>query len=60
MTEHLNHNRNSFECADKDPESIPGSAANTDGALFYHVESTCNGLPCPPYDPQKEHTCCLY
>ena len=60
MTEYKTHNCNSFECVDKDPESIPGSAANTDGARFYHVESTCNGLPCPPYDPQKELTCAVY
>ena len=48
-----------YECVDKDPESIPGSSATTEGALFYHVEATCNGLPCPPYDPQKELTCAV-
>ena len=59
MTEANAHYRNSFECVDKNPESIPGSAAETLGALFLHVESTCNGLPCPPYDPQKELTCAV-
>ena len=59
MAAYKTHNRISFECVDKYPESIPGSTANTDGALFYHVESTCNGLPCPPYDPQKELTCAV-
>lgn len=59
MTEYYNHNRNSFECVDKDPDSIPGSAANINGALFYHVEATCNGIHCPPYDPQKELTCAV-
>ena len=59
MTERYNHYRNTMECVDKDPESIPGSAANINGALFYHVEATCNGLPCPPYDPQKELTCAV-
>ena len=59
MTEYKTHNRNSFECVDKDAESIPGSGANTNGALFYHVEATCNGLPCPPYDTQKELTCAV-
>ena len=59
MSERYSHYRNTFECVDKDPESIPGSAANTNGALFYHVEATCNGLPCPPYDPQKELTCAV-
>ena len=59
MTESIGHHRNSFECVDKDPESIPGSAAETLGALFLHVEATCNGLPCPPYNPQKELTCAV-
>ena len=59
MTEHYRHHRNGFECVDKDPESISGSAASTEGALFYHAEATCNGLPCPPYDPQKELTCAV-
>ena len=59
MTEHHIYHRNTFECVDKDAESIPGSAGNTDGALFYHVEATCSGLPCPPYDTQKELTCAV-
>ena len=59
MTERYTHYRNTIECVDKDPESIAGSAAGVNGALFYHVEATCNGLPCPPYDPQKELTCAV-
>ena len=51
------HYRTMFECVDKDPGSIPGSAPNTNGALFYHVEADCNGMPCPPYDPEKELNC---
>ena len=51
------HSRTMFECVDKDLDSIPGSAANTNGALFYHVEAHCNGMPCPPYDPEKELNC---
>ena len=57
MTEHKTHYRSMFECIDKDPEWVPGSAASTDPALFYHTEATCTELPCPPYDPQKELTC---
>ena len=53
------HYRTMFECVDKNPDSLPGSAANTDGTQFWHVEATCNGLPCPPYDPQKELTCAV-
>ena len=52
-----NHHRTMFECVDGDPEAVPGLAANTNGAVFYHTEASCNGIPCPPYDPQKELTC---
>ena len=52
------HRRTMFECVDRNPQSIPGSIADTNGALFYHVEAKCNvGIPCPPYDAQKEVTC---
>ena len=54
-----NHHRTMYECVDKDPDCIPGSAGSTDGALFYHTEAKCNGMPCPPYDPQKELTCAV-
>ncbi len=57
LTEHKNTHRSTFECVDKDPECVPGSVANTDPAVFYHTEATCDELPCPPYDPQKELTC---
>ena len=59
MTERNTHNRATFECVDKDPECIPGSAGNENGALFYHTEATCTGLPCPPYDSSKELTCAV-
>ena len=57
MSENIGHRRSTFQCVDKDQESIPGSHANTDGTLFYHAEAVCNGMPCPPYDPQKELNC---
>ena len=57
MSEHRGHHRSQFECVDHAQESIPGSRADTNGILFYHVEANCNGMPCPPYDPQKELTC---
>ena len=53
------HYRTSFECVDKDQESLPGSQANTNGAVFYHVEANCNGLPCPPYNNYKELNCAV-
>lgn len=49
--------RTMYVCMDKDAESIPGSSANTNGAVFYHTEANCNGMPCPPYDAQKELLC---
>ena len=58
-THFANHHRTMYECVDQSPDRIPGSAPNTDGAVFYHVEATCNGLPCGPYDPQKELTCAV-
>ena len=48
-----------YECVDKNPDSVPGSASSTDGAVFHHVEASCNGMLCPPYDPQKEFTCAV-
>ena len=57
ITNHYNHNRGMFECMDRNPESILGSAANLHGVELYHTEAGCNGLPCPPYDPQKELAC---
>ena len=58
MAELFSHKHNAvYVCVDKDPESIPGSGANTNGALFYHVQAQCNGLLCPPYDKEKELAC---
>ena len=53
------HHRSIFECVDVDPESIPGSYGNENGALFMHTETTCNGLPCPPYVEGREITCAV-
>ena len=57
--EHYNHHRSMFECVDFNPESVPGSSSNVNGALFYHTEAECSGLPCPPYDPAKELLCVI-
>ena len=51
--------RTTFECIDQNPEAVPGQSANTAGAMLHHVEAHCNGMPCPPYDPQKELTCVI-
>ncbi|XP_067932883.1 uncharacterized protein [Watersipora subatra] len=48
----------SYVCMDKEPESLTGSHANTDGALFYFVQGSCNRLGyCPPYIDGAELTC---
>ena len=59
MTENHTHGKGTYECVDKDAASVPGSHADINAALIYHVEANCNGLPCPPYDPQKELTCAV-
>ena len=59
MTEHKVHSRRVSACVDKYPETVPGGAANTEGALFYHTEAVCHGILCPPYDPEKELTCAV-
>lgn len=53
----LGHYRTMYECMDRYPASAPGSYLNKDGAVFYHVEASCNGIPCPPYNSEKEMTC---
>ena len=62
MTDHKSHHRRMFECMDKDAETLDGGNGDTNGALFYYVEATCNGIECPPYDTQRELTCavCTY
>ena len=56
MTQQHNFQRTKHECVDHSPQSIPGSASNTNGALFYHVEARCHGI-CPPYTDGRELTC---
>jgi hypothetical protein len=48
-----------YECLDKNPQSIPNSAANIDGTLFYFVETTCHGLKCPPYKNKGITACAV-
>ena len=55
--------RMTYECVDKDPESIPGLNAQfgrSGGgtvAYFQLVEAVCDTLTCPPYSAEKELTC---
>ena len=51
-----------YECVDKDPESVPGLDAvgwglRSGGGIFNHVDTSCNGMACPPYVAGRELTC---
>ena len=57
--EHTFHRRSSFDCVDIDPDTESGGDVYTNGALFYLVTATCNGLQCPPYVLNKVVTCAV-
>ena len=59
MSAYYNAHTTMYECFDKSPDSIPGTASNTNPTTIFHVEANCNGMACPPYDPQKELTCAV-
>ena len=60
MSGHHNHTgRSSYICVDKAFGAASGSGSQTLAAGLYHVEATCNGLPCPPYVDYKELTCAV-
>ena len=52
-------NQKDFVCVDKDPEYVPGSHKDMNGALLYHVEGQCGSLPCLPYVQYRELTCAV-
>ena len=49
--------RSNYECVDENAVGIPGSAANTNGHLFYFTEVLCTTLNCPPYFEGNELAC---
>ena len=57
MTAYRTNYRSTYECIDKDPESVSGLDSSSSVAFLYHVEPVCSGLSCPPYDAEKELTC---
>ena len=60
MTEYYAHRSSQdFICVDEDPEYVPGSGANKDGALLYPVQGRCGSLPCGPYVGGRELTCAV-
>ena len=59
MTEYHGYYRTRYECIDKDAEGVEGITGNQNGVLFHHVEASCNGILCPPYDTERELTCAV-
>ncbi|XP_073234007.1 uncharacterized protein [Porites lutea] len=61
MTEHYTHkSQKEFVCIDRNAEYVPGTQANTNGALLYFVEGMCGShLPCGPYVSGRELTCAV-
>ena len=59
MSGHYTHYRSMFSCMDKDAQGLSGGSGDANGALFHHVEATCNGILCPPYDTEREMTCAV-
>ena len=60
MTSHSSNQHSSYQCVDKDPETVPDTSdQSSDDALFYHVEVDCTGDYCPlyPNDNGKELAC---
>ena len=59
MSEDCSVYHTTYECVDKNPESVPGlNVQSLPTAYFALVEPLCNGLSCAPYDDEKE--CCLH
>ena len=49
--------RSSYVCVDRAYEPAPNSSGQHPAGHFYHVEATCDSLPCPPYENYKELMC---
>ena len=58
MTEHWEYINSNFICVDQEPESVPRSHRDHNGALLYPVQMDCNYFSgCPPYYAGRELTC---
>ena len=58
-SDHTHKHSSDFVCVDGDPEYVPGSHADKNGALLYAVEGVCGSLPCLPYVSGRELTCAV-
>ncbi len=56
MSEKENHHRSQFTCVDVNPEGVPGTSKNIDGALLYPVEVHTGSFP-SSYVNGNEMTC---
>lgn len=62
MSQHHTHPRTLHVCVDSQAEGIVRTHGDHNGALLYHVETSCTsggGLPCPPYADGFEVTCAV-
>ena len=59
MAEYYGHHRSTFECMDREPETVVGGHDDQGRALFFHVEPRCGSLPCPPYMMEREMICAM-
>ena len=61
MTEHYAHHRGSFDCVDKDPESVPGSAGNADESFFIPHRDHMRWLALSPVCGREgDHLCSVH
>ena len=44
MTEGYDFSKATYECVDKDAQSVPGNLVIINGGFLCHVEASCNGL----------------
>ena len=52
-----NEQRTPYECVDRGLENVKRTGGYSRAAHFYHVQATCNGLKCPPYNIKQELNC---
>ena len=57
--EDVHHYRTSFDCVDVNHDVVAGGASDSNGAMYYHVVASCNGLQCPPYEVNRVMSCAV-
>lgn len=57
VSEHINNRPTKYVCIDNSFESVPGSQNDVYNGGLYHVEASCYGMACPPYNNYKELNC---